>query len=312
MTRYSNFFMALGLLLLLAGVALMFEPFYTWAQEQDEDHPCRIALDPEDNLFVLENLNPGQSEERSITVLKTGSAPAELFFAWEYMEGDPPTGAVGSLFEQLEMTVRSGDTIIFDGVMGDWLYDSENPSRDNAVNLTSALGMDFIRQGDEIVLTFTVTLPGPTTGNVFQGATLLTRLVFFTLCEGPQPPGEDEDEDELIIDPDDPQVTPDPAPPAPDDGEVILDPEDPRVTPDPGTPGPGDGELVLDPEEPRVSPDPEQPRTVVVMPESPRTSPTLPQTGGASYILQLFGLLLLGAGLALRRASRLEAMSLRR
>ncbi len=35
------------------------------------------------------NINPGDTYEDSITVIKTGSSPAELYFAWEYIDDDP-------------------------------------------------------------------------------------------------------------------------------------------------------------------------------------------------------------------------------
>ena len=173
--------------MILAGLMWMVEPYYTWAQE--DGHPCRVELEPEEPLFELENMNPGDSEEETITVIKTGSASAELFFAWEYIDGEPGLGEKGSLFNQLEMTVISEGVEVFSGKMSDWQYDSENPSQNDAVNLTEVLEMGLMHQGDEITLDFKIHLPGPETGNEFQGSTLETRLVFFTIChEDPPPP----------------------------------------------------------------------------------------------------------------------------
>jgi len=192
--------------MLLAGLLWMVEPYYTWAQE--EGHPCRVELEPEEPLFELGNMNPGDTYEESVTVTKTGSAPAELFFAWEYIDADPGLDEdgnfkAGNLFDQLEMTIVSEGVEVFSGKMSDWQYDSENPSRDDVVNLTEVLDMNFIEQGDEIVLDFKIHLPGPETGNEFQGSTLETRLVFFTICREDDPPP--------------------PPPPAPDEPDINIE-----------------------------------------------------------------------------------------
>ena len=191
MKRYNKLVILIGALMILAGLAWMVEPYYTWAQEQNSGHPCRVALDPDDTLFELENMNPGDSTTKTVTVTKTGSSAAQLYFAWEYMEGDPELGEEGSLFDQLNMVITSDGTELFSGKMSDWKYDRENPSINDTINLTEKLGMTAIRQGEEITLLFEVHLPGPETGNEFQGSTVTARLVFFTICNGtPPPPGE--------------------------------------------------------------------------------------------------------------------------
>ncbi len=206
MVRHNKIVILLGAIVLLASLMWMLEPYYTWAQ--DNGHPCRVELAPEVPLFELENINPGDTEESSVTVTKTGSASAELFFAWEYIEGNPELGEDGSLFDQLEMEIISDGTVLFEGLMSDWEYDRDNPSIEDAVNITEKLEMEFMEQGDEITLDFKVHLPGPETGNKYQGATLETRLVFFTICtngtNGDDPP-------------------PPPPPPPPDEPEINIE-----------------------------------------------------------------------------------------
>ena len=65
MRRQITKLIILGLVMLLAGIALLVQPYYTLAVE--DDHPCRITVDPPDLLFKLENLKPGDRVERSLT-----------------------------------------------------------------------------------------------------------------------------------------------------------------------------------------------------------------------------------------------------
>ena len=231
MTRHSKKLILIGALLLLAGLIFTLEPYYTWAQ--DNNHPCRVALTPEEPLFELERMNPGDTYEETITVTKTGSAPAQLYFAWEWMDGEPDLEEDYNLFDQLHMTIRSEGEVIFEGVMSDWQYDSENPSIDDTIKLTEALGMQAILQGDTITLDFEVFLPGPETGNEYQGAWTRARLVFFTIC------------DSTTVDPEDPGVDPGPEDPDPED----PDPEDPDPEDPPTT-------VIIPPERPRQAPTP--------------------------------------------------------
>ncbi len=369
MVKHNKTIILLGAIMLLASLMWMFEPYYTWAQ--DNGHPCRVALDPEMPLFDLEKMNPGDTEESSVTVTKTGSADAELYFAWEYIRGNSEKGEDGDLFDQLEMVIESEGTVLFEGLMSDWEYDRDNPSMNDAINITDELGMEFIAQGDEITLDFKVVLPGPETGNEYQGATLETRMVFFTICtNGDDPPS---DEPAINIEKATNGVDAD-LPPGPEieigepvtwtyevtnpgnvplsDIEVtddidgvnpeyvsgdenedgILDLDETWIFEAEGVAEEGqyanngtvsgtalDGEIVtaddpshyigvatpvedeFPPEDPAVEPEPEE-DTVIIDPESPKTDPGLPKTDGVSIGLFIFGILLILAGMSLRRS----------
>ncbi len=373
MVKHNKTIIILGAIMLLASLMWMFEPYYTWAQ--DNGHPCRVALDPEVPLFEPDNMNPGDTEESTVTVTKTGSASAELYFAWEYIAGNPVHGEDGSLFDQLEMEILSGETVLFEGLMNEWEYDRDNPSMEDAVNITDELEMDFMEQGDEITLDFKIYLPGPETGNEYQGATLETRLVFFTICtngdDPPPPPPPDEPEINIEkatngIDADAPtgpnitvgdtvtwtyvvtnpgdvplssiEVTDNidgvnPEYVSGDENEDgILDLDETWIFEAEGVAEEGqyanigsvegtseEGETVtaddpshyigvatpvedeFPPEEPAVEPEPEE-DTVIIDPESPKTDPGLPKTDGVSIGLFIFGILLILAGMSLRRS----------
>jgi hypothetical protein len=166
----------LGALMILASLAWMVQPYYTWAQEQNDAHPCRVALDPDESLFRLENMNPGDETTKTVTVTKTGTSSANLYMTWDFISGDPTLGEDGSLFEQLILVISYKGKELYRGPM------MKGPQAGSPSQLTDALYIAFMEYGDELELDFTVILPGPETGNVFQGSTLVTKIVFYTIC----------------------------------------------------------------------------------------------------------------------------------
>ena len=176
MKRYNKLVILIGALMILAGLAWMAEPYYTWAQEQNDGHPCRVALDPDDTLFELENMNPGDSTTKTVTVVKTGTQSANLYMTWDWISGTPARGQEGSLFEQLHLVISFEGQVLYSGPM------SGAPQAGEPSALSDALFIIFMEHGDEIELDFTVSLPGPETGNEFQGASLVTKIVFYTIC----------------------------------------------------------------------------------------------------------------------------------
>ena len=166
--------------MILASLAWMVEPYYTWAQTQN-DHPCRVALEYEDedeSLFRLENMNPGDETTKTVKVVKTGTSSANLYMTWDFISGDPTIGQEGSLFEQLILVVSYEGTELYRGPM------VNGPQAGVPSQLSDALFIAFMEYGDELELDFTIILPGPETGNEFQGSTLTTKIVFYTICSG--------------------------------------------------------------------------------------------------------------------------------
>jgi uncharacterized repeat protein (TIGR01451 family) len=180
MRKTNKIIILLGALMILASLVWMAEPYYTWAQEQNDANPCRVRLDYEgedESLFRLENLNPGDVTTKTVTVVKTGSSSARLYMTWDWVDGNPELGDLGSLFEQLRLTIIRDGEILYDaGRM------SENPFITGDPLITDDLYLGFMNQGDEMEIEFTVILPGPETGNEFQGSKLVTNLVFYTIC----------------------------------------------------------------------------------------------------------------------------------
>jgi hypothetical protein len=163
-------------LLVILSLAMMFQPLFTWAQIVTDNHPCRVAIDPPESVFELERMNPGDSYSRTVTVTKTGNSSANLYMTWDFISSDPDLGELGSLFEQLILVISYKGEELYRGPM------MNGPQAGTPSQLTDALYIAFMNYGDELELDFTVILPGPETGNVFQGSTLVTKIVFYTIC----------------------------------------------------------------------------------------------------------------------------------
>ncbi len=175
--KHSSKMIALGTLLVVLSLLLMFQPLFTWAQELNSGHPCAVTLDPGVRFFELENMNPGDSTTSTVTVTKTGIASAWLYLTWDWVAGDPGLGEQGSLFEQLILVISFEGTELYRGPM------VGGPIAGDPSKIEDALKIIYMDHGDEIALDFTVILPGPETDNEFQGSTLETKLVFYTICD---------------------------------------------------------------------------------------------------------------------------------
>lgn len=294
MNKKSTKLIALGLLLACTGLVLMGQPFYTWAREQNADHPCAVSIDPDKGLFQLENMNPGDVYTETMKVTKTGESSANLYLTWDPVWGKPEPGEPYSLFEWLLLTISLDGAELYSGLM------SEGPVAGDPVVAGDALFVGLLEHNETIELEFKVTMPGPETTNDYQEATLETKVVFYTTCTGngpppppPPPPGPDPD------DPDDPDDPEDPGTP----DETIIAPEAPELIPaDPPDPdGPVD-EIVVDPEAPETIPeDPEE--IITIAPERPTVTVPLPRTDGVSIAFFVSGLAMIVSGVILKNRS---------
>lgn len=176
MIRLSSKMVIIGSLLVILSLVMMFQPLFTWAQIVTDNHPCRVALDPPESVFELERMNPGDIYSRTVTVTKTGTSSANLYITWDWVSGDPELGELGSLFEQLTLVISYKGEELYRGPM------MKGPQAGTPSKLTDALYIAFMKYGDVLKLDFTVILPGPETGNEFQGSTLVTKIVFYTIC----------------------------------------------------------------------------------------------------------------------------------
>lgn len=185
MRKHSSKMIITGSLLVIFSLALMFQPLYTWAQIVTDNHPCRVALNPDENLFKLGNLNPGDSYSRRVTVTKTGTSSANLYMTWDIINEFNTLGRSGKLSEMLFLEIWKTDSAgnriedIYIGKMSSAPHFAE----DLTLAEIEARWIAFMEYNDVLYLEFIVTLPGPDTGNEFQGSFLEAELVFYTICD---------------------------------------------------------------------------------------------------------------------------------
>lgn len=114
-------------------------------------------------LFDLSNLNPGDTKEARITIKNSYIATYELFMRAEKIKSSS-RDEEGDLFNQLILTVYLGDREVYFGTMKDFAI--------------SNISLGEFKPGDIGVLRAIIHLPGPETGNEYQGAILDTRWIF--------------------------------------------------------------------------------------------------------------------------------------
>ncbi|HZJ83708.1 MAG TPA: LPXTG cell wall anchor domain-containing protein [Clostridia bacterium] len=122
-------------------------------------------------LFDLSSLNPGDTREACITIANRYCAPFELFMRTERMGAIPEGDA--DLFKQLRLRVYLGDEEIYSGSMMDYA--------------TSNISLGKFQPEDIEKLKATVHLPGPDTGNEFQGKSVDVKWIFIAQAEDCQP-----------------------------------------------------------------------------------------------------------------------------
>jgi hypothetical protein len=185
MKKQSSKMVITGLLLVVISLFMMFQPLFTWALEQEDLRGCAFEVDPTDYLFQLGNMNPGDTYQGTVTVTKTGPSRGDIYFSWLYVSGNPPYPGENNLFEQLWLVIKQGDLVLYEGPMVGGSTPDEPLAIEDFEYLIS------MNQGDVVLLDFFVTLPGSTTGNLYQGAELETELIFVSVCSDSSRPAID-------------------------------------------------------------------------------------------------------------------------
>ncbi|MGI5851349.1 MAG: LPXTG cell wall anchor domain-containing protein [Clostridiales bacterium] len=153
-------------------------------------------------LFNLTKLNPGDTYEANLTIENKYIAPFELFMRTERVSKIPKEGEA-DLFKQLLLTVYLGREEIYSGSMKDFA----------AAN--TSLGKFDV--SDSQVLKAVVHLPGPETGNEFQGKSVNVKWIFIAQAAEPEPDKPKPEEPE----PDKPDPDDQDKPAPPKTGDVI-------------------------------------------------------------------------------------------
>ncbi len=184
MKRHSSKMVILGALMVILSLAMMFQPLFTWALEQNELRGCAFDVDPKEHLFQLGNMNPGDTRHGTVTITKTGPSPGDIYFSLIHIDSDPlyPTEDF-NLFKQLLLIIKQGDQELYNGPMFGGASPGDPLVFEDFKPLVSMV------QGDIVLLDFFIILPGPTTGNEYQRAYLETELIFVSVCQDTPRPG---------------------------------------------------------------------------------------------------------------------------
>ncbi|MDO9574871.1 MAG: hypothetical protein Q7I94_07755 [Candidatus Contubernalis sp.] len=238
-----------GVLLVLASIGMLMQPYYTSAEEKPT---------------------------------------VDLWLQQEWLGGSPEPGEPGNLYDQLVLTVRHGEDILYQGPMS---------GLDQPFSVTEIIGP--VTSGQNVIIDFIVDLSGPETGNEFLGSYLSTSMTVFTACTWPEGEGLPcivtvSPEESLFnlqnLNPGDSYT-----------GSIMVSLWD-EITVDPEDPGgdPGDKEKEKEREKKKDSKELEQ---IIIDPE-------LPGTGSReAFLLTLFGFLMIFAGIILKRLFRNEEES---
>lgn len=196
------------------------------AKRDGNSNKLVLKLDPADGkLFNLENINPGDTRTARITIENNYTRAIDLYLWAEDLMEEPesedpedPENPKPSLLKQLVLTVSHRGNLLYEG----------NPVTVADFPVPGSPG-EYIKLGrysryqtGELVAT--LHLPGPTTGNQFQGKTASVNWIFGAEpVKGggggggggteetyePEPPAVPPEEEELEITPEPPGVKPD-------------------------------------------------------------------------------------------------------
>ncbi|MCR3921326.1 MAG: hypothetical protein NUK65_02275 [Firmicutes bacterium] len=165
----SSIAIILGIMLIISSIAMMAEPGVVFALELVGDE-LGLRIEPSDTaLFNVRNMNPGDTMQASMTIRNVANGPFTAFVSMAKTDG---TTGEGDLYHQLVMTIAHQGVEMYKGPMSGF----------------SQYRLGEIEADKDQVLDFTVHLPGPETGNEYQGSTLAVKLVFTATQEGAPPP----------------------------------------------------------------------------------------------------------------------------
>ncbi|NLG87586.1 MAG: hypothetical protein GX489_10300 [Firmicutes bacterium] len=140
-----------------------------WAQSADLELVGEAAglvlVPPDKKLLDLGNMNPGDTRQSTLKIRNDYSRWYDL-----WLRAEDPTAQKPSLLEQLELTVTLRGEKLYQGPVAGFAGD------------TISLGR--FRPGESGELVATVHLPGPETGNEFQGKSASVKWVFTAQTSG--------------------------------------------------------------------------------------------------------------------------------
>ena len=187
MELLSRVFRITGFFLLILGLTFSLVISKGYAQSEDLD-PVKLSgtdsglvVSPSDPyLFDLNNMNPGDFVDRTLVIENNYSRPFTLYLTAHKVV---PEEGEKDLSEQLNLRVTLRGTEIYNGGMADFA--------------TSAVYLGVFNPGAREELVAIVNLPGPETGNEYQGATATVLWTFTAQSSGEEPPEYPPEEEEV-------------------------------------------------------------------------------------------------------------------
>ena len=128
-----------------------------------------LTIESQPNEQGTGNLNPGDEKASRLKLTNTNDDDVRVWIRTNITERRIPEGS-RDLSEVLHILIKDGSRVITDD------------SFDGAADAGN-IEIGVMNPGDEIILDFTVTLPGPGTGNDYQGSSIDANWTFTTESE---------------------------------------------------------------------------------------------------------------------------------
>lgn len=171
----SKTFIFIGVLSLVLGIFNTVAYNITYAEDLElRGTDLGLEIIPSTSkLFDLQNINPGDSKDGKITIKNNYEAAFDLFMRAERnVENNPaPLAGEADLFDKLILTVNFRGNQIYSGTMNDFAKTN--------------LPLGRFQPNDIEDMTARVELPGPGTGNEYQGKVVDVNWIFTATSDGP-------------------------------------------------------------------------------------------------------------------------------
>lgn len=273
----SQIFTTLGFSLIIVGLIFSTFPSRIYAADLELiGKDVGLVVEPTgERLFDLKNLNPGDTKIAKLSIKNNYTNSFNLYMRAERM-GEVPVEDV-DLFDILTLKVTLRGITIYEGPIKDFAK--------------SNISLGRFNRGANEELIATVHLPGPETGNEYQGKSVDVKWIFIAESITPpgggdsDPPGEPWEPPVEIEDNEIPKGKPEPEEPI---EELIEEPVEETE------------EEIEEEEIPKGEPEPEEPIEEIEEEEIPKDKPVLPKTGELPlmvFYISGVAMVLLGIGL---------------
>lgn len=128
-----------------------------------------LTIESQPNKQGTGNLNPGDEKDSRLKLTNTSSNDLKVWIRTNVTANRPGDNG-GDLAEVLHLIIKDGDRVITDDSF-------------KGADADGNIEIGILDPGEEIILDFTVTLPGPGAGNEYQGSSIDANWTFTTQSE---------------------------------------------------------------------------------------------------------------------------------